>query len=136
MIEKYEKYVPDIDPSCYISENATIIGNVTIHSNSSVWFGAVIRGDRNQIYIGKNTNIQDNCTIHISGDKPTRIGDDVTIGHNAVVHACTVGDRVLIGLVLSYSIAPLLVMMLYWCWFSSAQISYSPNSLVMGVPAK
>jgi len=138
MIEKYEKYVPDIDPSCYISENATIIGNVTIQSNSSVWFGAVIRGDRNQIYIGKNTNIQDNCTIHISGDKPTRIGDDVTIGHNAVVHACTVGDRVLIGIgavILDGAVIGDDVIIGAGSVVPPNKV-IPPNSLVMGVPAK
>lgn len=138
MIKKYEQYVPNIDPSCYISENATIIGNVTIKRNSSIWFGAVIRGDRNEIYIGENTNIQDNCTVHISGDKQTRIGNDVTVGHNAVVHACTVGDRVLIGIgavILDGAVIGDDVIIGAGSVVPPNKVIPS-NSLVMGVPAK
>ncbi len=90
---------PKIQPSCFIAENAVIIGDVEIDDNSSVWYNVVIRGDVNFIRIGKNTNIQDNTTIHATYEKyPTIIGNYVTVGHNAIIHACTIEDKVLIGM--------------------------------------
>ncbi|MCM0646920.1 gamma carbonic anhydrase family protein [Clostridium swellfunianum] len=99
MLYKYEDKYPKIHSSAFIAPSADVIGDVTIDEDSSVWFGAVIRGDENYIKVGKGTNIQDNCTVHINNsDYATRIGDYVTIGHNAVVHACTIGDYCLIGM--------------------------------------
>ncbi|NLM44113.1 MAG: gamma carbonic anhydrase family protein [Clostridiales bacterium] len=98
MIIEYKGHKPDIHESCFIAENATVIGRVKINKNSSIWFGTVVRGDGNYITIGENTNIQDNCTIHINSDQPTIIGDNVTAGHGAIIHACTVGNNVLIGM--------------------------------------
>ncbi|TCO79846.1 gamma carbonic anhydrase family protein [Marinisporobacter balticus] len=98
MIIAYEEIMPEIHPSCYVAENATIIGKVKLKENVNVWYGTVIRGDDNYITIGENTNIQDNCTVHIAKDFPTIIGDNVTIGHNAIVHACKVGNNVLVGM--------------------------------------
>ncbi len=89
---------PVIGKNVFIALNATIIGNVEIGDNSSVWYNTVIRGDTDAIIIGKNTNIQDNCTLHADEGKPTVIGDNVTVGHNAVVHGCTVEDNCLIGI--------------------------------------
>ena len=82
----------------YIAEGAKIIGDVTIGEDSSVWYNAVIRGDTNSIVIGENTNVQDNAVLHTSHSYPLRIGDNVTIGHGAIVHGCTVGNNVLIGM--------------------------------------
>ncbi|WZL71535.1 gamma carbonic anhydrase family protein [Clostridiaceae bacterium 35-E11] len=98
MIIAYQGHKPEIDESCYVSDNATIIGYVKIKKNANIWYGTVIRGDDNHIIIGENTNIQDNCTVHIASDFPTIIGDDVTVGHGAIVHACTIGNRVLVGM--------------------------------------
>ncbi|MFA7572909.1 MAG: gamma carbonic anhydrase family protein [Lutispora sp.] len=98
MIIEYDGHKPYIDDSCFIADNATIIGKVKLKKNASIWYGTVIRGDGNHISIGENTNIQDNCTIHINDDHPTIIGDYVTAGHGAIVHACTVGNNVLIGM--------------------------------------
>ncbi|NLJ66269.1 MAG: gamma carbonic anhydrase family protein, partial [Clostridiales bacterium] len=84
--------------SCFVAENATLIGQVTLRKNVNIWYGAVLRGDDHYISIGENTNIQDNCVIHIDHDFPTIIGDDVTVGHGAIVHACKVGNNVLIGM--------------------------------------
>lgn len=98
MIVEYEGHEPKISDSCYISENATIIGRVELEENVNIWYGTVVRGDGNYIEIGKNTNIQDNCIVHIASDYPTIIGDHVTIGHGAIVHACTIGDNVLVGM--------------------------------------
>ncbi|SHI51475.1 Carbonic anhydrase or acetyltransferase, isoleucine patch superfamily [Geosporobacter subterraneus DSM 17957] len=98
MILEYKGIKPDIDESCYISENATVIGRVKMKKNANVWYGTVIRGDDNHITIGENTNIQDNCTVHINKNMPTVIGDYVTVGHNAIIHACHIGNYVLVGM--------------------------------------
>ncbi|RVU01298.1 gamma carbonic anhydrase family protein [Mucilaginibacter limnophilus] len=84
---------------CFIAENATIVGDVVMGDNCSVWFNAVIRGDVHYIKIGNNTNIQDGAVIHATYVKaPTNIGNCVSVGHNAIVHGCTVHDNVLIGM--------------------------------------
>lgn len=99
MIYKFEDKYPDIHESAFIAPSADIIGEVTIEEDCSIWFGTVLRGDDNYIKIGKGTNIQDNCTMHIAGVKyPTEIGEYVTVGHGAIVHACTVGNYCLIGM--------------------------------------
>lgn len=90
---------PVIPDDCYIAENATIVGDVIIGSSCSVWFNAVIRGDVHFIKIGNKVNIQDGAIIHCTYQKhPTIIGNNVSIGHNAIVHGCTVHDNVLIGM--------------------------------------
>lgn len=98
MILTYKNHHPNIDDSCFIADSSDVIGKVEINDQSSVWYGAVIRGDMADITIGKRTNVQDNATIHVSSGFPTIIGDDVTIGHNAIVHGATLGNRVLIGM--------------------------------------
>ncbi len=87
-----------IHKSCFIAETADIIGDVTIGENSSIWYQAVLRGDGNYIKIGRNSNVQDNTVIHIDDYYPTIIGDYVTIGHQAIIHACNIGNNVLIGM--------------------------------------
>lgn len=90
---------PKISKDCYIAENATIVGEVSIGKQCSVWFNAVIRGDVHFIKIGDKVNIQDGAVIHATYQKsPTTIGNNVSIGHNAIVHGCTVKDNVLIGM--------------------------------------
>ena len=92
-------WAPQIDPSAYIQSSARVIGDVHIGADSSVWFNAVIRGDGHHVRIGARTNVQDNATIHVTtGRHPTVLGDDVTVGHNAVLHGCTIGHRCLIGI--------------------------------------
>ncbi|HHZ13212.1 MAG: gamma carbonic anhydrase family protein [Caldicoprobacterales bacterium] len=98
MIIEYNGHRPNIHESCFVAENATLIGQVTLRKNVNIWYGAVLRGDDHYISIGENTNIQDNCVIHIDHDLPTIIGDFVTVGHGAIVHACKVGNNVLIGM--------------------------------------
>ena len=98
MIIKYEDQLPTIDESCFVAESSSVIGKVSLGESSSVWYGTVLRGDVNTITIGQRTNVQDNATVHVANGFPTTIGDDVTIGHNAIVHGCTVGNRVLIGM--------------------------------------
>ena len=82
----------------YIADGAKIIGDVTIGEDSSVWYNTVIRGDSNSIVIGENTNVQDNAVLHTSHSHALTIGDNVTIGHGAIVHGCTIGNNVLIGM--------------------------------------
>lgn len=88
---------PEIHPSVFIAEGCSVIGRVAIGELSSVWFKSVIRGDQNKIIIGARTNIQDGVVVHVSEESPCIIGDYVTIGHNAVVHACTIGSMSLIA---------------------------------------
>ncbi|WP_179375112.1 gamma carbonic anhydrase family protein [Winogradskyella wichelsiae] len=90
---------PQIPEDCYVAENATIVGDVILGSQCSVWFNAVIRGDVHYIKIGNKVNIQDGAIIHATYQKsPTIIGNNVSIGHNAMVHGCTIQDNVLIGM--------------------------------------
>jgi carbonic anhydrase/acetyltransferase-like protein (isoleucine patch superfamily) len=91
---------PRIHPSAFVAPTATVIGNVTIGEEASIWFGAVIRGDEpeHEIRVGARTSIQDNCVVHVSRQGATLIGADVTVGHGAVLESCTVGDGALIGM--------------------------------------
>ena len=98
MIIEYENIKPQIDESCFVADSAEIIGRVNVDENSSIWYGCIIRGDENTINIGKNTNIQDGTVIHISKEHQTEIGDYVTVGHKAIVHACKIGNNVLVGM--------------------------------------
>ncbi|MES2729718.1 MAG: gamma carbonic anhydrase family protein [Pseudomonadota bacterium] len=99
LILPYKGIMPRIHPSCFIAENAVIIGDVQIGPDSNIWYGCVLRGDVNNITIGTRTNIQDGTVIHVSStSQGSYIGDDVTIGHMALIHACTIGDRVLVGM--------------------------------------
>ncbi len=98
MIAPYGGKKPKIGKDVFIAPTACVIGDVEIGEGTSVWYGAVIRGDRAKIRIGKNTNIQDNVTLHADPDSPLVVGDYVTIGHNAVIHGCTIGDDCLIGI--------------------------------------
>ncbi|MDP3874201.1 MAG: gamma carbonic anhydrase family protein [Pseudomonadota bacterium] len=89
---------PDIHPSAWIASNATVIGEVELKADSSVWFGAVIRADNDRIVVGERSNVQDGAVLHIDEGVPLTIGDDVTVGHHAMLHGCTIGDGSLIGI--------------------------------------
>ena len=100
MIHPFKGTKPEIDVSALVVDSAQIIGDVKIGEESSVWFNAVIRGDVNYIRIGKRTNIQDGCVLHVARKTlPLEIGDEVTVGHNVTLHACTIGSQCLIGMV-------------------------------------
>ncbi|MBV7269443.1 gamma carbonic anhydrase family protein [Winogradskyella luteola] len=99
IIQSVKGIHPQIPNDCFIAENATIVGEVTMGNNCSVWFNAVIRGDVHFIKMGDKVNVQDGAVIHATYQKsPTTIGNNVSIGHNAIVHGCTVEDNVLIGM--------------------------------------
>lgn len=95
----FEGVAPRLGPMVWVAPGATIVGDVQIGSESSVWYGTVVRGDVNAIHIGARTNLQDQCVVHVTKDRfGTFIGDEVTIGHRAVVHGCHVADGALIGI--------------------------------------
>lgn len=89
---------PQIGKQVYIARGAVVVGDVTLGDHSSVWYNAVLRGDINRIVVGHYTNIQDNAVLHLENDLPCMVGNYVTIGHSAIVHACMVGDETLIGM--------------------------------------
>jgi len=97
-IIKYEKNEPQIDKSVFIAHNATVIGNVFIKENSSIWFNSVIRADADKIFIGQCTNIQDMTVCHVDPGCPIKIGDYVTVGHRCVIHGCNIDNNCLIGM--------------------------------------
>lgn len=89
---------PSLAPQVFIAQGAIVVGDVTLSDHSSVWYGAVLRGDINSIHVGSRSNIQDGAVVHVSDDYAAIIGDDVTIGHRAIVHACRVENEVLVGM--------------------------------------
>lgn len=97
-IEGYQKIFPVIDETVFLAPSADVIGRVWIGKESSIWYNTTLRGDINEIRIGDQTNIQDNAVIHLADEYPCLIGNLVTVGHSAIVHACTVKDEVLIGM--------------------------------------
>lgn len=138
MTVSFEGHLPQVHPTAKVAENATLVGSVTLGPNTSVWYGAVIRGDEAPISIGENTNIQDNATVHASPNFPAHVGSNVTVGHNAVVHGCTVEDGCLIGMG---------AILLNGCVIGAGSMVAAgalvpqnkvipPGSLVMGAPAK
>ncbi len=98
MLFEYEGKTPNIHSSVFIAPGAMIIGDVKIGEESSIWFNCVLRGDLEPIYIGCRTNIQDGTVIHMDKDIPCLIGDDVTIGHGAILHSCAIDNEALIGM--------------------------------------
>lgn len=97
-IHPFLHHTPSVHESCYIAPSADVIGRVTLHEESSVWFNATLRGDINEIVVGPRSNLQDNVVIHLADDYGCYIGELVTVGHSAILHACTVKDEVLIGM--------------------------------------
>ena len=95
---RYQGKIPRLGEGVFVAPGARVIGAVRIGRDSSVFYNSVVRGDVNEITIGSRTNIQDNCTLHVTGNHRLTIGDGVTVGHNVVLHGCTVGDNVLVGM--------------------------------------
>ena len=97
-IDRFLTASPNIHPSAFVAPGAVVIGDVTLGEESSVWFGAILRGDIDRIVIGPRSNIQDGAVVHLADDLGTYIGELVTVGHKAILHACKVGDEVLVGM--------------------------------------
>src|SRR6476469_8446647 len=92
------EHAPEIDASAYVADSANLIGKVTVQANASVWFGVTIRGDNERITIGENSNVQEGTVMHTDMGYPLTLGKNVTVGHQAMLHGCTVGDGALIGI--------------------------------------
>ncbi|MFJ6383959.1 gamma carbonic anhydrase family protein [Kitasatospora sp. NPDC092039] len=89
---------PAVDPGAFVAPNAVVVGDVTVAAGASIWYGAVLRGDAESISVGAGSNIQDNCTLHADPGFPLVVGERISVGHNAVLHGCTVEDDVLVGM--------------------------------------
>lgn len=134
----YGGVAPTLAPTARVAETAVLVGRVTLEEEANVWYGAVLRGDDNAVTVGAGTNVQDNAVLHCDPGYPLVVGRDVTVGHAAVVHGCTVGDRSLIGMG---------AILLNGCVIGEECIvgagalvtqhkEIPPGSLVMGSPAK
>src|SRR5574337_1527584 len=98
MIIVYNGKTPKVAPSAFVAPTAVLIGDVGVGEKSSIWFGAVLRGDVGRIEVGAGTSIQDNVVIHTTADRPTILGEEVTIGHGAILESCTIERRALVGM--------------------------------------
>jgi carbonic anhydrase/acetyltransferase-like protein (isoleucine patch superfamily) len=139
MLRPYKGLSPRVGPGAYIDASAQVIGDVEIGAEASVWMNAVVRGDVHWIRIGARSNIQDGTVVHVmNGTHPTTIGGDVTIGHAAVVHGCTIGDRVLIGMgaILLNGVAIGDDSIVAAGTLVTEETAVPPRSLVMGSPGK
>jgi carbonic anhydrase/acetyltransferase-like protein (isoleucine patch superfamily) len=98
MIRPFNGASPKVHPTCYVADTALLVGPVTLEENASVWYQSVLRADFDQIRIGKNSNIQDSCILHVETGGPVVIGEKVTLGHGAIAHSCRIGSNTLIGM--------------------------------------
>ena len=138
MLITYDGHSPSIGPGVFVAPTATIIGRVEIGEGSSVWYGAVLRGDNGRIVIGRGANVQDNATVHVNFQSETRIGDDVTIGHGAVLEGCVVEQGALIGInavVLPGAVIGAHSLVAAGCVVPENMV-VPPRTLVAGVPAQ
>lgn len=137
-IYRLGEHTPQIHPTAFIAENATIIGNVIIKAHASVWYNVTIRGDNDRIVIGENTNIQDGAVLHADPGRPLTLGKNVTVGHMAMLHGCTVMDGTMIGIratVMNGSVIP------ENCLVGAGSLvtenkTFEPNKVLMGAPAR
>lgn len=138
LIRAFRDRRPSLHPSVRAADTAAVIGDVTCAAQVNLWYGAVVRGDSDAITIGEGTNLQDNCVLHCDPGTPLRVGRCCTVGHGAIVHGCTVGDHVLVGMGAT---------LLNGCVIGSGSIIGAgalvsggtvvpPNSLVVGVPGR
>ena len=138
MVHSYENKKPDIERAAFIAPNAEVIGDVIMEEGSSAFFGAQIRGDIGAIRIGKNTNIQDNSVLHISSDVPCTVGDTVTVGHNAILHSCTIEENCVVGMgaiILDRAVIQRDSIVGAGALVTGGK-TFPPRSLILGSPAK
>lgn len=137
-IESFAEFTPTIHPSSFIAASADVIGRVTLHEETSIWYQATLRGDINEIIVGPRSNIQDNAVIHLADDFGCYVGELVTVGHSAILHACTVKNEVLIGMgaiVLDGAVVGERSIVGAGALVTGGTI-IPPGSLVLGSPAK
>lgn len=137
-LDRHLRRTPRIGRDVFIARGATVVGDVTLGEGSSVWYGAVLRGDINRIVVGAYSNIQDNAVVHLADDYAALIGDWVTVGHAAIVHACRIGHECLIGMGATVldgaEVGDQCIIGAHALVTQRTQIP--PGSLVMGTPAK
>ena len=139
MLRTYRGIAPRVHATAYVDSSAQVIGDVEIGEASSIWMNAVVRGDVNWIRIGARSNVQDGTIVHVMvGTHPTTIGDDVTIGHGAVVHGCTLHDRILVGMgaILLNGVVVGADSIVAAGTLLAERTQVPPRSLVMGSPGK
>ena len=137
-IFKIGTHTPDVDASAYVTDSASVIGNVHLAANTSIWFGAALRGDNELISIGEGSNVQECAVLHTDLGYPLKVGKNVTIGHQAMLHGCTVGDGSLIGIqavVLDGAVIGKNCLVAAGALVTSGK-EFPDNSLIMGSPAK
>lgn len=138
MIKELKGIKPKIHKDAFVADSADVLGDVNIGEGTSIWYSAVLRGDIENITIGKYTNIQDNATVHTETDIPTQIGDYTVVGHNAIVHGATVGNNCLIGMgaiVLNNAVVGDNSIIGAGSVVTEGKV-IPPNSLVIGTPGK
>ena len=138
IIKPYQGKMPDLAPDVFVAQGAVIIGDVTIGAGSSIWYNTVIRGDVGSVTVGRNTNIQDLCLLHMTTDiSDLIIGDEVTVGHRVVLHGCTIEDQCLIGMgavILDNAVIGARSVVASGAVVTEKTV-IPPNSLVAGMPA-
>ena len=138
MVKTFDHASPSLHPESWLADSAVVVGDVQVEQQASIWYGAVLRGDNASIRVGERSNIQDNVVVHCDANIPTSIGREVTVGHGAILHSCTVEDRCLIGMG---------AILLNGCVIGTGSLVAAgalvtqgtvvpPGSLVMGSPAK
>lgn len=138
MIKELKGKKPNIDKDAFIAETASVLGDVTLGEGSSIWYGAVARGDIAPIIIGKFSNIQDNATIHNETNIPAIVGDYTVVGHNAIIHGCTIGNNCLIGMgsiILNRAVVGDNCIIGAGSLITQGKV-IPPNSMVVGTPGK
>ena len=138
IVREYEGKKPRLGARVFVAENATLIGDVQIADDASIWYGVVLRGDINFIRIGARANIQDNCVMHVEHETPAIVGDEVTVGHSATVHGCTIGRGALIGIgatVLSHAKVGEFALIGAGALVPEG-MEVPPRTLVLGVPGR
>lgn len=138
MVHRIGEKVPNVEAALFVAWNAEVAGSVTLAADTSVWFSATLRGDIEPITVGRGSNVQDGATLHVDFDLPCVVGEGVTIGHNAILHGCTVGDDCLIGMgaaVLSGAVIGRESIVGAGALVTEGK-TFPPRSLILGSPAK
>ena len=136
-IYRLDGRMPRLHPSAWVADSATVLGDVELDEDASVWFGAVLRGDTELLRVGRRSNVQDGSVIHADEGMPTTIGDDVTIGHQVMLHGCTIGDGSLVGIgsVILNGARIGRHCLVGACSLVTEGKSFPDGSLIMGTPA-